>query len=227
MIVCECMFVIKESHTHTHTVRKSKALAWREFCASINKRDMWTNVHRILKPHQRLHVADLRTQGGEWAKDDAEKATELARRFFPPGPSSGSFRELSAHRHEALQHWLTEEEEEFPPITVQEVQRKITEMQALAAPGPDGIVVRCIQKASTTVVPILRTIFQRMLQEHFHPAPWRTARVVPVPKPGGDPHMAKGYRPIALLSVLSKVMEGIIKDRLNYILESEGLLRDS
>ena len=211
----------------TSTVRKSKALAWRDFCASINKRDMWTNVRRILKPHQRLHVADLRTPGGEWAEDDGEKATELARRFFPPGPSSDSFCELTAQRQEALQHWLAQKGEAFPPITVQEVQRKITEMRAIAAPGPDGIVVQCIQEASASVVPILSTIFQHLLQEGVHPAPWRTAQVVPVPKPGGDPHTAKGYRPIALLSVLSKVMEGIIKDRLNYILESEGLLSDS
>ena len=68
-----------------------------------------------------------------------------------------------AQRHEALQPWLANTGEDFPPITLREVQRKITEMQALAAPGPDGIVVRCIQEASATVVLILRTIFQHML----------------------------------------------------------------
>ena len=41
-----------------------------------------------------------------------------------------------------------------------------------------------------------------------------------------DPHLAKGYRPIAVLSVLSKVMEGLIKDRLSHILESEHRLSD-
>ena len=65
-----------------------------------------------------------------------------------------------------------------------------------------------------------------MLEEGTHPASWRVARVVPVPKPGVDPHLAKGYRPIALLSVLSKVMEGLVKDRLNHILESEHRLSD-
>ena len=77
-----------------------------------------------------------------------------------------------------------------------------------------------------TVVPILRNLFQWMLHEGVHPAVWRTARVLPVPKPGGDPHEAKGYRPIALLSVLSKLLEGLLKDRLSYLLESGQCLND-
>ena len=76
------------------------------------------------------------------------------------------------------------------------------------------------------MVPILRHLFQRMLYEGVHPASWRTARVLPVPKPGGDPHAAKGYRPIALLSILSKLLEGLVKDCLLYLLESRQCLSD-
>ena len=99
-------------------------------------------------------------------------------------------------------------------------------MRALAAPGPDGIVARSIQEAAPTLVPILRCLFQRMLEDGAHPAAWRIARVLPIPKPAVDPHLAKGYRPIALLSVLSKVMEGLVKDRLSDILERENRLSD-
>ena len=55
---------------------------------------------------------------------------------------------------------------------------------------------------------------------------WRKAKVLPIPKPGAAPNTAKGYRPIALLSVLSKVLEGLMKDRLNFILESYRNLSD-
>ena len=76
------------------------------------------------------------------------------------------------------------------------------------------------------MVPILRHLFQQMLYEGIHPASWQTAWVLPVPKPGGDPHAAKGYRPIALLSVLSKLLEGLVKDRLSDLLESSQCLND-
>ena len=50
--------------------------------------------------------------------------------------------------------------------------------------------------------------------------------MLPIPKPGADPHAAKGYRPIALLNVLSKVMESLMKDRMSYVLETRHLLSD-
>ena len=99
-------------------------------------------------------------------------------------------------------------------------------MRAHAAPGPDGIVAHCVQETAPTLLPILCQLFQQMLEEGTHPASWRVAQVVPAPKPGVDPHVAKGYRPIALLSVLNKEMEGLVKDRLNHILESEHRLSD-
>ena len=210
----------------TSIVRRAKATAWREFCASVNTQDLWSHVRRIIKPHQRLHIADLRSPQGDWVTEDSGKAEVLAHRFFPEGQQSVPFQALSHRRHNAIQQWLSEGREDFPPITSMELQRKLVAMRAFAAPGPDGIVARCLQEASGTVVPILRHLFQRMLYEGVHPASWRTARVLPVPKPGGDPHAAKGYRPIALLSVLSKLLEGLVKDRLSYLLESRQCLSD-
>ena len=44
--------------------------------------------------------------------------------------------------------------------------------------------------------------------------------MLPVPKPGADLHVAKGFWPITLLNVLSKVMESLMKDRMTYVLET-------
>ena len=124
----------------TSIVRRAKATAWREFCASVNTQDLWSHVRRIIKPHQRLHVEDLRSPQGDWVTEDAGKAEVLAHKFFPEGPQSASFQALSHRRHIAIQHWLSEGREDFPPITSSELQRKLVAMRALAAPGPDGIV---------------------------------------------------------------------------------------
>ena len=102
--------------------------------------------------------------------------------------------------------------------------QKVLEMRAMGAPGPDGIVVRCLQAASSSTVPILRGLFQRILALGAHPSTWKRAKVLPVPKPGADQSLPKGFRPIALLSVLSKVLEGVVKDRLTYLIETRDLL---
>ena len=187
---------------------------------------MWTSVQRILKPYQRLQVEDLGPFDGKWTTDDAGKADVLAQRFFPAGPSTREFQQRSESRRQEVEEWLAEDWEDIPPVTTEEVQRKLLEMRAFAAPGPDGIMAHCLQASRTVLVPCLTELFNRMLQLGVHPASWKTARVLPVPKPGADLHAAKGYRPIALLSVLSKVMESLVKDRMSYILETRGLLSD-
>ena len=122
---------------------------------------------------------------------------------------------------------MAEEWEEAPPITSDEVQRKLLEMRALAAPGPDGIMAQCLQASRSVIVLILSELFQSMLHLGFHPTAWKSARVLPIPKPGVDPHSAKGYRLITLINVLSKVLESLMEDRMNYLLETRHLLNDS
>ena len=173
-----------------------------------------------------MHIEDLRSPQGDWVTEDSGKVEVLAHRFFPEGQQSASFQALSHRRHNAIQQWLSEGREDFPPITSTELQRKLVAMRAFAALGPDGIVAQCLQEASGTVVPILRHLFRGCFTREYTPHRGGRHGSLPVPKPGGDPHVAKGYRPIALLSVLSKLLEGLVKDRLSYLLESRQCLSD-
>ncbi|GFT87273.1 probable RNA-directed DNA polymerase from transposon X-element [Trichonephila clavipes] len=58
----------------------------------------------------------------------------------------------------------------------------------------------------------------------YFPKSWKTAVVVPILKPGKNSALAKSYRPISLLPVLSKLAEKIILARLNDYLEREKIL---
>ncbi|KAL0859177.1 hypothetical protein ABMA27_011001 [Loxostege sticticalis] len=53
---------------------------------------------------------------------------------------------------------------------------------------------------------------------------WKQQIVIPIPKPGKDPLDHNSYRPIALSSVLLKVMEHMIRNRLEWFVESQGIL---
>ena len=65
----------------TFAVRKAKVFAWRDFCAQVNRSEMWTSLQKILKPYQRLHVADLGPVDGVWTTEDDGKAAMLAQKF--------------------------------------------------------------------------------------------------------------------------------------------------
>ena len=217
----------KARRAFTDIVRRAKAQAWRKFCAQINRSDMWPSIQRLVKPRQRLWVEDLQTSPSTMASSVTEKAEILASRFFPAPGRSPEFRQGTIARHREVTEWLDMGWQSIPDVTPQEVRAKLVMMRALSAPGPDGIVIKCLQEAQDTVVPILCGIFQTLLRTGTHPALWKVARVLPIPKPGADLHQAKGYRPIALLNVMSKVLEGIVKDRLNYFLESRSCLHDA
>lgn len=56
------------------------------------------------------------------------------------------------------------------------------------------------------------------------PMPWKEALVVGIPKEGKPQHFPGNYRPIALTPHLSKLYERVIKCRLAYFLEKNGII---
>ena len=56
------------------------------------------------------------------------------------------------------------------------------------------------------------------------PTCWRTGVIVPIHKSGKPKKEMESYRPVTLLSVLSKMLERLICTRLRFLLESKGLL---
>ena len=70
----------------------------------------------------------------------------------------------SERRRLDVEEWLAEEWEDVPTVTQEEVQQKLLEVRALAAPGPDGIMAQCLQASWSVIVPCLTELFQRMLQ---------------------------------------------------------------
>ncbi|GBN55803.1 putative RNA-directed DNA polymerase from transposon BS [Araneus ventricosus] len=58
----------------------------------------------------------------------------------------------------------------------------------------------------------------------YFPKAWKTAVVVPILKSGKDPTQLENYRPISLLSTLSKLTEKFILDKLNVHLVENKIL---
>jgi hypothetical protein len=59
----------------------------------------------------------------------------------------------------------------------------------------------------------LTYIYNSCLKLCYFPKEWKHAVVIPIPKPGKDPSNPSDYRPISLLSFISKVFERIILNK--------------
>ena len=73
---------------------------------------------------------------------------------------------------------------------------------------------------------ILAELFNKCLNQSCFPDCWKTSSVVPVFKNVGERFKAKSYRPFSLLSVVSKVLEKLVNNRIFDHLEKFDLFSD-
>jgi len=91
------------------------------------------------------------------------------------------------------------------------------------ASGPDGISSIMLRNTSSSIVPSLSSLFNLSLRSGCVPSDWISSNVIPVHK-SGNQSLVSNYRPISLLSLVSKVLERIVHNRLSHHLSSNSLL---
>ena len=80
-----------------------------------------------------------------------------------------------------------------------------------------------LKKTASSIAPHLTQLFNLSLREGKVPTDWKTSNVTPIHK-SGDKSAVTNYRPISLLSLVSKVLEKIIHNRITEYLCSNDLL---
>ncbi|GBN54312.1 RNA-directed DNA polymerase from mobile element jockey [Araneus ventricosus] len=100
-------------------------------------------------------------------------------------------------------------------IQPSEVIKIIKKLNIKKACGRDGITNKMIKNIPCTMVFALTEIINNIFNFNYFPNAWKTAVVVPILKLGKDPTIPENYRPISLLSTLSKITENFILDKLN------------
>ena len=92
------------------------------------------------------------------------------------------------------------------------------------SPGPDGLPNELLKNLSRKGREHLLALINRSWHEGATPASWRSAVIVAIPKKGKPPSETGSYRPISLLSSISKVAERLLQARLQHWLESNNKL---
>lgn len=105
------------------------------------------------------------------------------------------------------------------------VKKVLKELNVGKSPGPDGIPALVLSKCSSSLARPLRNLFSLSYRAGIFPARWKVANVQPIPKKG-EATNPDNYRPIAICSTLSKVMETMINYHLVNYLEDNSLLSD-
>ena len=111
-------------------------------------------------------------------------------------------------------------------ITPKMVRKVVLNLDLSKASGPDCIPVVVLKNCEPELSYILAELFNKCLRESCFPDCWKVSSVVPVFKNVGERSTAKSYRPVSLLSVVSKVFEKLVNNRIVDHLEKCGLFSD-
>jgi hypothetical protein len=209
------------NRTFHRTLERMKRQHWRDWLEKAEDPDIWTAHKYTSSPagdggRSRIPVLKL-TRGNQEtiASTNDEKASLLARTFFPPSPPV----DLPHHFD------YPEPIDDYAPIRKEQIRRQLARLKPYKAPGPDGIPNIVLTKCADSLVDRLLPIYRAMVKNAWYYDPWRISTTVVLRKPGKPRYdTPKAYRPIALLNTLCKVLTAIVADVMTFYTEKHELL---
>ena len=106
------------------------------------------------------------------------------------------------------------------------VRKIVMNLDLSKASGPNCIPVVVLKNCEPELSYILAEFFNKCLKESCFPDCWKVSCEVPVFKNVGEKSTAKNYHPVTLLSVVSKVFEKLVNNRIVDHLEKCDIFSD-
>ena len=108
-------------------------------------------------------------------------------------------------------------------VTPKMVRKVVMNLDLSKASGPNCITVVVLKNCVLELSYILAELFNKCLKKSCFPDCWKVSSVVPVFKNVGERSTAKNYHPVSLLSVVSKLFEKLVNNKIVDHLEKCGL----
>ena len=110
------------------------------------------------------------------------------------------------------------------PVTTAEVITTICSLPQKSSEGIDGINTRLLQLSLPITAPYIRHIFNTSITTNCFPSSWKLAIISPIYKRKGSQGEPGNYRPVALLPVISRVLEKLVLKQLFIYMNEHSIL---
>ena len=111
----------------------------------------------------------------------------------------------------------------FKPVKQEDVMKIISGLKNSKSSGVDYIDTATLKLVAREILPAITHIINLSISQGTFPTIWKHSKVIPLLKKG-DPLSAKNYRPVALLPILSKILEKAVFIQIVEYLEQNKLL---
>ena len=183
-------------NTVTFMIRKSRR-AYFNTLSSTNKKQFWKAIKCLSKQKSTIPTLMLNDMSASTNSAKAKMLNDFFSSCFNPAvrPLLESVNECPSNH--CPDDFLCCEEE---------VAALIHSLDVSKASGPDRISSRMLKGMLESIVPSLTKLFNISIRTGKFPQCWKESSIVPIPK-GGDSSKPGNYRPISLLSIMSKLLE--------------------
>ncbi|RVE51902.1 hypothetical protein evm_003522 [Chilo suppressalis] len=172
---------------------------------------VWKQIKRFRRASDRPNPTS--NNPAEWMDTFADK---LAPPFVPPIDCLPLCPYLVLHSSHPMDK----------PFNFNELQTALCGLKD-SSPGVDGIPYSFLVNSTEKIKHYFLKVVNIFFEQGIIPESWNKQIVIPLLKSGKDPRDSNSYRPIALSSTLFKIMEHMIRNRLEWLLESQNLLAKS
>ena len=198
---------------YVKTIFKKKQRSWNKFLEESQTTNTWGNTYRLIKtkiipknfslpildstpPHQHPHLI-----------------TNLIENLFPSDSNQNLFLPPNNQNNRQIH------------ITPELINSLITKSNSKKAPGPDHITNSMLKQINELIAPTLSNLFNKCLDLRHFPRCWKKSQLTIFSKPNkSDYSSPDSYRPISLISTISKLLEKSLFIHLQDHLTTNSLL---
>ncbi|GFW62892.1 probable RNA-directed DNA polymerase from transposon BS [Trichonephila clavipes] len=200
---------------------------WNARLEALNTTDnsLW-EAQRFLK-NKRSQIPTLNCATG-MAVTDPQKANLLANtiknNFIENNRMQDNYDQDDEVVTSTVNTFLSPPSTQIEPAMPDEIINFIKNTSSKKAPGKDTITNKMLKNFPIKLILILTILVNKILKFHHFPSNWKEAIIFPIIKPGTNKNLPNSYRPISLLSTLSKLTEYIILNRLKKFINDNSLI---
>ena len=212
--------------------RDNKRASWHQYVSRLNSRttlkSTWDMVRRISGKYKANTVSHLKSNNND-ITDVKEICNTLAEQFAFNSSSdnySNMFNRYRLRLEKDTIDFDTNDIYSYNDVFTLHELKKAIKISRDTSPGIDTVHYQLLKHLPDDSLLLLLYILNHIWLTQDFPVSWKTAIIIPVPKPGKVLSDPGSYRPIALTSCLCKTMERMVNSRLTWYLERHMVITE-